>query len=118
MHPCLLATAKISVLVLLYKIFITRAFRITVITFIAIVLAWWVSNTLGAALLCQPVSSHWDPNTPGHCGNLYVFEIIICLPWIVTDFAILIAPLPMVRNLHTSTRQKVILMGLFIVCGL
>lgn len=73
---------------------------------------------LGGSLICQPVKSYWDPNTPGHCGNSYIFDLILPLPWIVTDFAILVAPLPVIRKLHTPTRQKVMLSALFLVGGM
>lgn len=83
-----------------------------------IVTAWWIAVFFGDAFICFPVNSVWNPDVPGHCGSEYVFNVAVPIPWIVTDFAILLVPLPMVRNLHIATRQKVALAGLFLVGGL
>jgi hypothetical protein len=83
-----------------------------------IVIAWYIAISLAGALICQPVKSSWDPKVVGHCGNRYVLNIIAPLPWILTDFAILLTPLPMVWKLHINTRHKVALAGLFLVGGL
>ncbi|KAL9612401.1 MAG: hypothetical protein Q9167_002995 [Letrouitia subvulpina] len=77
----------------------------------AIIGAWWIAVSLGAALICSPVKSAWDPDTPGSCGNQYVFDIIAPIPWILTDFVILFAPLPAVIKLQMPSRQKVALIG-------
>lgn len=83
----------------------------------AIIGAWWIAISLGAALICSPVKSAWDPDTPGSCGNQYVLDIIAPIPWILTDFVILFAPLPAVVKLQMPSRQKVALIGLlFIGC--
>ena len=65
----------------------------------SIVGAWWISITLAAAFICSPIKSAWDPDVQGKCGNQYVLDIIAPIPWILTDFAILLAPLPIVWKL-------------------
>ena len=84
----------------------------------SIVVSWCLYDTLGGALICQPVRSSWDPRVPNNCGNRYVFNVVGPLPWILTDFAILICPLPMVWRLHTTTRHKIALGGIFLVGAL
>ncbi len=118
LQPTLLASAKISVLIFLRRIFVTRAFRWTANLLMVIVVCWCLSDALGGALICQPVKSSWDPNLPNDCGNRYVFNIIGPLPWILTDFAILICPLPMIWKLHAPTRHKLALAGLFLIGAL
>ncbi|KAL8653877.1 MAG: hypothetical protein Q9226_003659 [Calogaya cf. arnoldii] len=87
-------------------------------TIIAVVVLWYLAITLAGALICLPVKSHWDPHVPAHCGNQYTFDIIAPIPWILTDFAILIAPIPMVWRLHMAIRQRVALGALFLIGGL
>ena len=83
-----------------------------------IVLGWYIAISFAGAFICIPVSSSWNPALPGHCGNRYLLNIIDPIPWILTDFAILICPLPMVRKLQIPTRQKIALAGLFLIGSL
>lgn len=118
MQTCLLASAKMSVLILLYRVFITPAFRKTVIVLMTIVTSWWISITFAVAFICSPVKSQWNPSVPGHCGDQYILNIVDPIPWILTDFAILFAPMPMVWKLHMPATQKVALACIFLVGGL
>ena len=59
-----------------------------------------------------------EPRRSGHCGNQRVLDIIDPILWILTDFAILFAPLPMVYKLHIPIRQRLALGVLFLVGGL
>lgn len=118
LQGCSLVSAKVSVLIFLRRIFVTPAFRWTANILILISICWWLFAALGSALICQPVRSSWDPRVPNGCGNRYVFNIIAPLPSILTDFAILLCPLPMVWKLHTTTRHKVALGGIFLVGSL
>ena len=77
-----------------------------------------IAISFAVAFICSPVESSWNPDVPAHCGNQYLLNIIDPIPWILTDFAVLLAPLPMVWTLHTSTRHKAALSGLFLIGGL
>ena len=115
---CVLASSKTSILILLYRIFITKAFRRTVLVLMAIVATWWIATSFAVAFICSPVRSQWNSNVPGHCRNQYLLDIIDPIPWILTDFAILFAPMPMVWKLQMPIRQKVAVTSLFLVVGL
>ena len=107
-----------SVLILLHRVFITKPFRLAAKILMLIVIGWYIAISLAGAFICLPVKSTWDPKVPGHCGNRYILDIIDPLPWIITDFAILVLPLPMVWKLHAPTRNKIALSGLFLVGAL
>ena len=113
--PTALALTKISLLMLLNYLFVLPAFRITVRILGAIVIAWWLTLVLGQIFICLPISSHWDTTVVGHCGNQQAFDIGTPIPWIVTDVAILLCPLPVLRQLHVSRAQKLGLFGLFLI---
>lgn len=110
-----LAFAKLSLILLLYQIFVVRAFRITCWVLAAIVIAWYMTGILAGALMCLPVESLWNNTIPGHCGNQRLLEVSEPIPWILTDFAVLIAPLPMIRKLHLPRGQRFGLAGLFLL---
>lgn len=97
-----LALAKLSVLVQLYRIFITRKFQLVIQILGAIVTGWWISSVFAFSFICLPVRLLWEPNKPHRCENEKVLNLIDPLPWILTDFAILIAPIPMVGALQLS----------------
>ena len=97
LQPCILALAKVSILILLRRIFfISKAFQRVANTVIAVVILWYLTVTLTLVFICMPVRSHWDPEVPAHCGNQYLVAVIHPIPWLLTDFAVLLAPMPMI----------------------
>lgn len=52
------------------------------------------------------------------CGNEAIFTLIVPIPWVLTDFAILIAPLPMVKKLQLPRMEKIGICALFLTGGL
>ena len=70
------------------------ALQVTAIVLIALFVYWWLSYSFAFALLCFPVRAGVDPNVKGHRGNSYFLNIIASLQWIVTDFVILLIPIP------------------------
>ena len=109
---------KISLLMLFHRIFITPAFRMATKFIGVIVILWWVGTILADTLICIPVQHNWNPEIPARCGNKQLLAIIPPIPWIVTDLAILLMPMPMVYKLHLPGFQRVGLAGLFLLGSL
>ncbi|KAM0320771.1 hypothetical protein ACHAO8_000063 [Botrytis cinerea] len=118
LQPTTLTAAKLSVLVLLHRIFIIRGFQITARILGLILLLWFVANQLCELLICRPISSQWNPQTPGHCGNQHILLIVAPIPWVLTDFAILIAPIPVLKSLRLPPSQRYGLILLFLLGGI
>lgn len=112
-----LATAKLSLLYLLHRIFIIREFQITMRVLGAIVALWWLTFTLADAFVCSPVRANWQPQIAHDCRSQHAILIAGPVPWIVTDFAILIAPLFVIRILQLRLRDKIGLSALFLSGG-
>ena len=113
-----LALAKLSALYLLHRVFITRSFRITVRMLAAIVVCWWISSTSAFAFICSPIRANWDVSVPHHCGDKRAVLLFPPVPWILTDFAILIAPLFVIKNLRLRRPEKVGLIAVFMTGSL
>ena len=64
------------------------------------------------------VRSYWNPEVPAHCGNQYLVAVILPVPWLLTDFAVLLAPMPMIWKLQMATGQRIALRALFLIGGL
>ena len=117
-QPSSLALAKLSLLYLLNKIFQVTRFRIAIWVLMAIVVAWWLSGVLAGLFICWPINSQWNPNVKGHCGNQEILLVATPIPWVVTDFAILVAPMFVISTLHLPLQKKLAVMGMFGIGGL
>jgi hypothetical protein len=62
---------------------------------------------------CYPVAKYWDESIPGKCLDNRALRYAFAGINIVNDLAILVAPMPFLRNLHIARRIKLILMGVF-----
>jgi hypothetical protein len=109
---------KLSLLVLFHRIFVTPTFRNATKIIGMIVVLWWVGTILADSLICIPIEHNWNPEIPAHCGNKQLLAIIPPIPWIATDLALLLMPMPMVYKLHLPGLQRVGLAALFLLGGL
>ena len=111
-----LATAKLSILCLLHRIFITRGLQIVVKILSAVLVLWWISFTFAFAFTCSPSSVNWEPEIQHHCRNREVVLISAPIPWTLADFVILIAPF-VVKSLHTKRSNRIGLCALPLTGG-
>lgn len=64
--------------------------------------------------MCMPVSAFWDSTlSQSHCMNKYSVWFANASLNILTDIAIFILPMPVLKDLHLPQRQRVALMGVF-----
>ncbi|KAL8677795.1 MAG: hypothetical protein Q9186_005802 [Xanthomendoza sp. 1 TL-2023] len=107
-----IALAKISLLLFLYRIFqVDKRFRIAS-WIVGVVLVIWSTVTLFLTIFaCRPVKASWnlklmkDPKTKCHpkawdTSNIYGFCNII------TDFALIVMPLPLVWRMQMNRKKK------------
>ncbi|KAF2262953.1 hypothetical protein CC78DRAFT_437623, partial [Lojkania enalia] len=113
--PTCYATAKLSILWLLHIIFPFRNFRKVVRILAAVVVCWWVATILLDTFICYPINARWNRNVRGTCSNkvIQVEYFATPIPWIITDFAILITPLPLLWTMKVSRARQIGLIALF-----
>ncbi|KAI4137581.1 MAG: hypothetical protein LQ341_005091, partial [Variospora aurantia] len=111
--------AKFSLLAFLYRIFnVNLGFRIAS-WILAAVLAIWTSVTLLLCIFaCKPIRASWDIKlylAPGTRCNIRVPDVTTIHGFcnVITDFALLFMPVPMVWNLHVGTKKKFGLAAVF-----
>ncbi|KXT15624.1 hypothetical protein AC579_5838 [Pseudocercospora musae] len=109
-----LGLAKLSMLVQCMRIFghIPKFRRAAWIlgTVIAVFTTW---TFFASVFLCRPISKFWYPNAPGTCLHrlpLWFFNSIFN---VATDIATAILPLPVVKSLNLSRKQRRALMAVF-----
>lgn len=99
---------KISIVVMLMRIFITPQFRLVAFCVMALSFMWMVMTILAGLLLCHPIKMNWDPQTPGgRCGNQYAAFVTVAAVDVFNEILLLLLPLPMVLNLHIGRRYKI-----------
>ena len=110
--------SKVAILIFYLRLNPARKFRIAVYTLLFIVWGWMTAIVLATIFQCQPINKLWQPLVPGQCditGRLFLSNSILN---VITDFFVLLIPIPMVIRLQVSTRQKWVVLGLFTVGSL
>lgn len=109
------AFPKLSILVLYLRIFTDRFSRIVcwILTVITSILA--AVNIFVIAFQCNPRSKAWNPVEPGFCTDIEAHFIWGTFPNFVTDFVMLLLPLPVVYRLHAPLRVKIGIFATFCV---
>lgn len=113
-----LTFTKVSILLQYLRIFTIKQFRVfcwTLLGFVAIYSTW---TFFGSIFECMPVAYFWDKTIKGgHCMNQYAVWFTNAAVNIVTDFAIIILPMPVLRSLDLPLKQKRALMLVFALGG-
>ena len=105
---------KISILLFYKRLFQSRRFTQVVYVVVGVVAAWGIAFFFTHLFAIWPISSRWDFNVQmTHEINAYAYWITNSATDVLTDFITLGLPLPMIRGLHMSRRNKLALLGAF-----
>nr|RBQ87300.1 hypothetical protein FVER53263_13876 [Fusarium verticillioides] len=78
------------------------------------IILWGTYQGIGVFFFCTPIQSFWDAGVKGRCllaqPTIWLISGIV---HIVTDFAIIVMPLPIVWKLQLPRSQKIYLTGIF-----
>lgn len=117
-HP-ILALTKISILVFYYRLSVSGTFRQVVMALIVTNVALTMSIFFADFFQCSPINYIWDKSIEGgKCINTEAFFISSAALNIVSDFAVLLLPIPMVWKLKINMKKKIVLILLFSLGGL
>ncbi|PWY69207.1 integral membrane protein PTH11-like protein [Aspergillus sclerotioniger CBS 115572] len=110
-----IASTKLSVLALYYRIFITPKFRLVVILTVVWVILWLMTMEIVLGLECRPIEKFWNSSVEGTCFNLVAFSYFTNITNLVTDIWIFLLPLPVILRLQITKNKKIGLSFLFSV---
>ena len=133
-----IAIIKFSVLSFYWRLFRVSSIKKPIYLVAAVVLAWLISSvglnptlsllsvrilffeTVATAVQCVPARKLWEPTSPGHCFNFATsnFSVAVAIPEVITDFVILVMPVPYIWRLQMKLQQKVLLTIIFVFGGL
>ena len=111
---------KISVLYLYHRVFFVSRKFTKVLWGVGIFFFIYSSVTAGAGLLqCIPINYIWDPSVKGgRCLAIPLAGTILAAVNVLTDIVILIMPMPILWKLQIEMREKLQIMGIFLLGGL
>ncbi|APA10888.1 hypothetical protein SS1G_03439 [Sclerotinia sclerotiorum 1980 UF-70] len=110
---------KMSVLVLYLRIFVDRFTKACCWTVLAVISLSAVVNTFTVGFQCgKHPTAAWVSTIPGaHCNNIQAHLTYSGLPNILTDVAMLILPIPVLRKLHVADHVKIGIIFTFLVAS-
>ena len=110
---------KGSLLYLYYRVFfIIRRFTIALWVVGAFVVCYCLAQSFASIFQCMPIDSNWKVGIEHYCVNTDLGATIVAALNVVTDFAILILPMPLLYTLQTPLKQKIQVMAMFCLGGL
>ncbi|KAL8652631.1 MAG: hypothetical protein Q9210_002574 [Variospora velana] len=110
------ALSKVAILLLYLRVFTTSMKKFVVATCVigAVVVSIGIATVVGSIFNCTPMARNWDNNIPGRCIDELKFARYTAIPNMVTGFAMLILPLPMVWRMNIDVQQKIALTATFL----
>ncbi|MCJ1359146.1 MAG: hypothetical protein MMC33_009146 [Icmadophila ericetorum] len=100
--------SKFAILLLYRQLFPNKNIRVVVHILIAVLITYSVTCIIVACVQCRPFAANWDPTLPGAvCIDKEALFIWASMPNIVTDLVILVLPIRVIWNLHTTQRLKI-----------
>ncbi|KAK6064691.1 hypothetical protein SCUP515_11662 [Seiridium cupressi] len=116
-----IASTKLSVLALYYRIFIMRTFRSFVIGTAVFVTLWMITMEVVLGFECRPIQAWWYA-ADGICIDLVAFAYFTNITNLVADMWIFTMPIPVILRLKANSNKELGLVFLFSVglgtCGI
>lgn len=106
---------KLSILLLYLKLLAPgMKLRFAVYGILAFVASYTVALELSLLFACNPIIKLYHSYLRGSCSiNIIAHALTQGILNIISDFFIIIVPIPMVWSMHMSTKQKVGVVGIF-----
>jgi hypothetical protein len=108
-----LASIKLSILALYYRIFVHETFRKIVVAVATFVVLWLITIEIPIFLICRPLHAFWNPRLPKNCLDATAMIYYITSSNLATDLVLFVLPVPVIIRLHITMRKKVAICILF-----
>ncbi|KIW24041.1 uncharacterized protein PV07_09780 [Cladophialophora immunda] len=109
---------KDSILYQYLRFFVERRYRLAAWILIVFICVAGVTFILTSCFSCWPVAYYWDKSIKGgHCVDLMAFWFSFSGFNIVTDLAVWVLPMPVLKSLQLPRKQKISLIAVFALGG-
>ncbi|KAF2790309.1 hypothetical protein K505DRAFT_282840 [Melanomma pulvis-pyrius CBS 109.77] len=112
-----LGLTKSSILLQYRRVFPTRRFQIACWLTMILVIVYTIWAVSGSIFACYPIRAFWTHEEPAKCINQSAMWFTNAGVNILTDFIIILLPMPVVRSLNLGQRQKQVLIIVFGIGG-
>lgn len=109
---------KDSILYQYLRFFVHRVYRRIAQGLIIIVTSVGIAMVITSCVSCLPVRFFWDKRIDGHCIDLMAFWFSFSSFNILTDLAVWLLPMPVLKGLQLPRKQKYSLIAVFAIGGL
>lgn len=96
-----------------YRVLAVQRMRIIYIVAIVIVGCWGLSQVLIGIFMCWPIRGFWDKTVEATCIPQSPQFQINAAGNIITDVAVFLLPMPVIKHLKLPRTQRVLLFGVF-----
>ncbi|KAJ5902514.1 hypothetical protein N7495_003042 [Penicillium taxi] len=110
-----IASTKLAILSLYYRIFSTALFRRIIIGTAVFIFLWICVMEITLGLDCMPVTKFWDASVKGSCLDLVAFSYFTNITNLLTDIWVFLLPMPIIFGLHITQRRKLELAAIFAI---
>lgn len=110
-----LGMVKSSILIFYKNIFTVRWFRWTVYGMLGVVAVWTLSFTLTNLFTCYPVTPLIEFFYGNKCMETVPMWLSVVITDLIVDVAILCMPVPMVLKLHLPWKERLAVLGMFML---
>ncbi|KAF2036556.1 hypothetical protein EK21DRAFT_83513 [Setomelanomma holmii] len=111
-----LGLTKGSIVLQYLRVFTTKKFQISAWVIMGVVVTYTLWTVFSSIFACRPIRAFWT-REKASCINQFAMWFTNAAINIVTDFAIIILPIPVIRSLNLGRRQKIALISIFAVGG-
>lgn len=108
-----LLAVKVTFLLQYYRLLTSRRLHLVYTAAIFIVGGWCLAQVLITVFICQPLRKFWDPRVEGTCIAPRNQDYISVGGNTVTDVAVLVLAIPVVRHLSLTRAQKLPMFAVF-----
>ncbi|TGJ81684.1 hypothetical protein E0Z10_g7083 [Xylaria hypoxylon] len=109
---------KVSIIVFYFKLFPQESYRAFLWVMMVIVILTGVATAVAGVFQCNPIARAWDASIPGTCFNQPALFFANAALNIVEDLILYILPIQILWNMNLPLKQRIALIGIFVVGGL
>ncbi|EER27805.1 hypothetical protein CPC735_031410 [Coccidioides posadasii C735 delta SOWgp] len=113
LYVLLITLLKISILLSYLRFLTTRTSRFITWAMVGVMVAWFIAYEVIMLLNCIPLQDYWDNPTPdAKCIDEFGKLFSSAITNFVTDFVVLLLPIPTLWTLRLPIRDKIVLVAL------
>ncbi|KAK8029248.1 hypothetical protein PG991_006304 [Apiospora marii] len=113
MYNISLMAIKIALFAQYYRLIAQTEYRVPCLVLAALVVAWCLGMVFIVVFGCYPVQAAWDFTITEKDCTTASHGIVIGIGNIITDFILIMLPVPIVWTLKMKTSQKLAILGIF-----